>query len=155
MSFPPRWGTSTSVGSKNRQKGGCRRCNMMDTFFDNLNNKANKLLRYSKTFESNQHIYIAVRCGCRMHRLLLCRVTPHLQRVSWYDIKHSVGEASALEIWRMWSTPSLLLFPSPLCPGVVEPDRVLSMGQIEQVMRNQTTDAKLWVLYSNTWHKIL
>ena len=31
----------------------------------------------------------------------------------------------------MWSTPSLPLFPGPLQPGVVAPDWVLSMGQIE------------------------
>ena len=31
----------------------------------------------------------------------------------------------------MWSTPSLPTLPGPLWPGVVAPDRVLSMGQIE------------------------
>ena len=31
----------------------------------------------------------------------------------------------------MLSTPSLLSHPYPHCPGVVPPDRVLSMGQIE------------------------
>ena len=36
-----------------------------------------------------------------------------------------------LEFWGMWSTPSLPLLPGPLWPGVVVPDRVLSMGQIE------------------------
>ena len=34
-----------------------------------------------------------------------------------------------LEFWGMWSTPSLLL--DLLWPGVVAPDSVLSMGQIE------------------------
>ena len=33
-----------------------------------------------------------------------------------------------LEFWGMQSTPSL---PGPLNPGVVAPDMVLSMGQIE------------------------
>ena len=32
----------------------------------------------------------------------------------------------------MGSTPLLLLLPGPLWPGVVAPDRVLSMPQIEQ-----------------------
>ena len=31
----------------------------------------------------------------------------------------------------MQSTPSLPLLPGPLWPGVVTPDRVLSIGQIE------------------------
>ncbi len=36
-----------------------------------------------------------------------------------------------LELWGMWSTPSLPLLPDPLWPREVAPDRVLSMGQIE------------------------
>ena len=35
------------------------------------------------------------------------------------------------ELWGMWSTPSLPSLPGPLWPGVVAPDRVLSMGHIE------------------------
>ena len=31
----------------------------------------------------------------------------------------------------MWSSPSLTSLPGPFWPGVVAPDRVLSMGQIE------------------------
>ena len=36
-----------------------------------------------------------------------------------------------LEFWGMRITPSLPLLPGPLWPGMVAPDRVLSMGQIE------------------------
>ena len=36
-----------------------------------------------------------------------------------------------LEFSRMWSTPSVPSFQGPLCPGMVAPDRVLSIGQIE------------------------
>ena len=36
-----------------------------------------------------------------------------------------------LELWGMRSTPSLPSLPGPLWLGVVAPDRVLSMGQIE------------------------
>ena len=46
--------------------------------------------------------------------------------------------APALEIWEMWITPSLPLLPRPLWPGVVAPDWVLSMGQIEETV--QTND---------------
>ena len=31
-----------------------------------------------------------------------------------YDTKQSDGEAPVLELWRMWSTPSLLLLLGPL-----------------------------------------
>ena len=36
-----------------------------------------------------------------------------------------------LVLWGMWSTLSLTSVPGPLWPGVVAPERVLSMGQIE------------------------
>ena len=36
-----------------------------------------------------------------------------------------------LELLGMESTPSLLLFPSPLWSEVVAPDKILSMGQIK------------------------
>ena len=47
-------------------------------------------------------------------------------------LKKSDGEASVmLEHWGMHSTPLLLSLPGPLWPGMVAPDRALSMGQIE------------------------
>ena len=36
-----------------------------------------------------------------------------------------------LELWGMWSAPLWPSLPGSLWPGVVAPDRVLSMGQIE------------------------
>ena len=36
-----------------------------------------------------------------------------------------------LKLWEFQSNPSVPSLPSPLWPGVVTPDRVLSMGQIE------------------------
>ena len=49
-----------------------------------------------------------------------------------YDTKQSDdGGPVMLELWGMRSTPLLPLLPGPLWPGVVAPDRVLSMGQIE------------------------
>ena len=36
-----------------------------------------------------------------------------------------------LELWGMQSTPSLRSLSGPLWPGVIAPDRVLSMGSIE------------------------
>ena len=40
--------------------------------------------------------------------------------------------SSSLEIWWIWSTPSLPLLSGPLWPGMVVPVRVPSMGQIEK-----------------------
>ena len=46
-----------------------------------------------------------------------------------YDTKQSDGEVPAvLEHWGMRSTPSLPSLSGPLWPGVVAPDRALSMG---------------------------
>ena len=49
-----------------------------------------------------------------------------------YDSKQSKVEVSVmLELWGMRSTPSLPFLPEPLWPGVVAPDRILSLSQIE------------------------
>ncbi len=57
---------------------------------------------------------------CTIHRLNLCsEVRPTPNKCPEYDTKQSDGEALL---------PSL---PGPLCPGVLAPNRVLSMGQIE------------------------
>ena len=63
-------------------------------------------------------------------------------------LSKSDGEALVmLELKGMWSTPSLSLIPGSLWPGVVAPDRVLSMGQIElfdiHTEYKQVTYAKL------------
>ena len=49
-----------------------------------------------------------------------------------YDIKQSDGETPVmLELLGMQSTPSLPLLLGPLLSGVVAPDRILSISQIE------------------------
>ena len=48
-----------------------------------------------------------------------------------YDTKQSDDETPVLELWGMWSTPSLPLLTGPFWPGGVAPDRVLSMDQIK------------------------
>ena len=74
-----------------------------------------------------------VHWGCRIHQLHLCRrVRLPPSECPGYDTKSSHGEVLVmLELWGMWSTPSLPSLQGPLLPGVVEPDRVLSMGQIK------------------------
>ena len=59
-----------------------------------------------------------------------------------------------LRLWGMWSIPSLPLLSGPHWHRVVAPDRVLSMGQIEQTVCKPMTDVKLWLLYSNTWNHL-
>ena len=69
---------------------------------------------------------------CRIHRLHLCREVKLPQRMSWHDAKQSDGGAPLmLELWGMQSTSLLTSLSGPLCPELVAPDRVLSMGQIE------------------------
>ena len=53
-----------------------------------------------------------------------------------------------LELWGMWSTPSLPLLSGPSWPEVGASDRVLSMGQIEL----SCTYAKLSCLKLNCFH---
>ena len=56
-------------------------------------------------------------------------VRPPPNECPGYDTKQSDGEVPAvLELWGMRSTPSLPSLPGPLWPGVVAPDRALSMG---------------------------
>ena len=89
-----------------------------------------------------------------MHRLYLFRRGKTLAPMSPLDmtLNHQMINFQPLEIWRMLSTPSLPLLSGSLWPGVVAPDRVLSMGQKEQTLYKQMTDVKLWLLYSNTWN---
>ena len=48
-----------------------------------------------------------------------------------YDIKQSDGDTPVLVLSGMWSIPSLPLLQDLFCPGVVTPDRVVFMGQVE------------------------
>ena len=76
-------------------------------------------------------INCSVGWGCRIHLLHLCRGVrpPTTNECPGYDTKQSDGEVPAvLELWGTRSTPSLPSLPSPLWPGVVAPDRALSMG---------------------------
>ena len=60
----------------------------------------------------------------------LCRgVRPPANECLGYDTKQFDDEVPVmLGLWEMWSTPSLPLLPGPLWPGLVAPDRALSMG---------------------------
>ena len=70
---------------------------------------------------------------CSIHRRHPRRRVKLHKRVPWiYDTKQYDGEVSVmLELWGMRNNTLLLSLPGPLWPGVVAPDGVLSMGQIE------------------------
>ena len=56
-------------------------------------------------------------------------IRPSPNECPGYDTKQSDGEVPVmLGLWGIWSTPSLPLLPGPLWPGVVAPDRALSVG---------------------------
>ena len=83
-------------------------------------------------------IYTQVSCcqvsyGCRIQQLHHCRGVRLPQRVSYiYDTKQPDVEFPVMqELWGLWSTPLLPSLSGLLWPGVVAPDRVQSMGQIE------------------------
>ena len=83
---------------------------------------------------SPQNISCLVGWGCRIHQRHFCRgVWPPPNECPGYDTKQSGGDVPVmlLELWGMQSTPSLSSLPGPPWPGVVAPDRALSMGQIE------------------------
>ena len=64
--------------------------------------------------------------GCGIHRLHLCNEGPG------YDTKQSDDEVPVMMgLWGMWSIPLLALIPGPIWPGMVAPDRALSMALIK------------------------
>ena len=71
--------------------------------------------------------------GCRIHRLHLCReVRPSPNECRVDDTKQSDCEVPVIiELWGMQRTPSFPSLPGPLWPGVVGPNRVLYIAQIE------------------------
>ena len=91
-------------------------------------------------------IYPPVGWGCRINWLNLIREErPPISESPGYDTKPLDGEAPILELWEMWSTPSLPLFVRALWSRVVIPVWVPSMSQIEQIVYstwNQLTVCK-------------
>ena len=72
---------------------------------------------------------ISTLVGYRVHSLDLCMGVRTSQE-SVLDMT-SNGAATVLELWGIYTTPSLPLLPSPLRPGVVARDKVLTIYQIE------------------------
>ena len=69
-----------------------------------------------------------------------------------YDTKQSDGEVPAvLELWGMWSTPSLPLLPGPLWPGVVAPD----WAPIYGLNRTNSILILKWIVWLNwiAWNR--
>ena len=78
-------------------------------------------------------LYCPVSLGCRIHRLHLWKVLKHpTNECSGYDTKQSDREVPVmLELWEMWITSSLPSLSGPLWPGVLAPNKILSIGQNE------------------------
>ena len=88
-----------------------------------------KLCSYTKLnylkencFDINS-VYCPVGWDCRIHWLHLCRGVRH-PPMSVLDMTVNI---LMVRIWRIRSTSSLPLLPGLLWPGVVAPDRVLSI----------------------------
>ena len=70
--------------------------------------------------------------GYKIYRLDLCRGVRLPDEIPDYGTKQSDCEVPVmLELWGMWSTPVLQSLLDSYWPGVLIPDRVLSMGQLE------------------------
>ena len=64
--------------------------------------------------------------GCRILQMDLCSgIIPHRPRIVLDMALNNL--MVMLDLWRMWSTPSLPLLPSPLWPGMLAPDKILSI----------------------------
>ena len=72
----------------------------------------------------------SVSWGWTIHQLHLCKGgEPPPNGCPRYDTKQFDGDVPVmLELWGMQSTPSLPLLSGPLWPGMVAPDRALSIG---------------------------
>ena len=81
----------------------------------------------------------------------------HLTKCPGYNTKVSDGEVPVLQLWRMWGTLSLPLLLGPPWLGVVVPDRVPSIDQIQPFNCVQTNDRcsiKLLTLNNNAWNHL-
>ena len=118
-----------------RERGGGNQCCQYDDDDDTVH-RHTRLKKNLIDIRVKYFFYLIppspVSWGCRIHWLHLCRGVRLHQPVFWiWHLTASDGEIPVLEFLRMWSTPSVPLLPGPLWPGVVEPYRDLSMGQIE------------------------
>ena len=90
------------------------------------------LIIWNKTVFILNTVYCSVGCGCRIHRLYLCRGVRLPNKFPRYDTKQSDDEIPVmLEFGGIRINRSLPAFPYPPYPRVVAPDGVLSVGQIE------------------------
>ena len=90
-----------------------------------------------------------------IRRLYLCRKarSPHTHLTRVLDMTLS------LELWGMWSTPSLPLISGPLWPKRIRPDRIPFMDQIKEfnhliVCKNDSNQIELLVFHSNIWNHL-
>ena len=101
-------------------------------------------------YATNSELNRSVGWDCRLHGLYLysgCKTAPSPDECPWYNTKQSDRKVSGmLELWGMWSTPSLALLPCQLWPGVVAPDKAPVYGSNKTKL---CTYAKLNCLIKN------
>ena len=101
----------------------------------------------NKTVLTFNSVYCPVGWGCGIHRLHLCKGVRSPNECPGYDTKQSDGEVPVmLDLWGMWSTPSLLLLPGPLWPRTVAPDKQ-SDGEVSVMLElwgMQSTPSLPW-----------
>ena len=79
--------------------------------------------------QTNDKYWIELLVSAIIKNQLTAERYDHLNECPGYDAKQSDGEVPVmLGLWGMQSTPSLPLLSGPLWPGMVAPDRALSMG---------------------------
>ena len=122
------------------------------------NKLTNKLGKHYISWDIHtQTVGCAVGWSYRIHHLLLCRRVrpPPLVECPGYDTKQSEGEVLVmLELWETRSISSLPSLPGPLLPGMVAPDRFLSMVQIQLnhvLMLNWIVWNRTVYMYKNCW----
>ena len=78
-----------------------------------------------------------------MHWLYSLRAASKKKSCSGYDTKTSDDDASVLELWGIWNTPSLSLLPDSLWSRKAVPVKGLAMGQIKLFSENIRSEISL------------
>ena len=125
-----------SAGLKHRSEFETQSCYYVHFRMITLDKGMSYLILPSNGLNSTNTILLEtcpVGWGSRIHRLIFYRGVRPPNECPESDTKQSNGETPVM-LWGMRSTPLLPSLPGPLWPGVVAPDSVLYICQIEQFL---------------------